>query len=93
MPSDQGNLLSIPAFSPSLPGYSCGKENGIGHLNHPRSLTSFNGVGRRLKSLDAQLQLLGSRVKVMESRLGVVQETQQQMLGVLVGIQRRLEAA
>ncbi|MEU6797846.1 hypothetical protein ABZ907_39645 [Nonomuraea wenchangensis] len=64
----------------------------------------INGVGRRLKSLDAkvelrfssvdaQLQLLGSRVKVMESQLGVVQETQQQMLGVLVGIQRRLEAA
>ncbi|MED7925567.1 hypothetical protein SMD20_15040 [Nonomuraea sp. LP-02] len=89
----------------------------------------INGVGRRLKSLDAkvelrfssvdaQLQLLGSRIKVMdakfegkfdtvnnrldtvdsrldavESRLGGIQETQQQMLGVLVGIQRRLEAA
>ncbi len=64
----------------------------------------INGAGRRLKSLDAkvelgfssvdaQLQILDSRVKIVESRLGVVQETQQQMLGVLVGIQRRLEAA
>ncbi|MEU4512584.1 hypothetical protein AB0G05_24100 [Nonomuraea wenchangensis] len=53
----------------------------------------FETVNNRLDSMDARLVAVETGLEAVGDRLGVVQETQRQMLGVLVGIQRRLEAA
>lgn len=55
--------------------------------------TRMDGLETRMDGLETRMDKLEGRFDVLESKVDGMQQTQTEMLSILIGIQRKLEAA